>query len=216
MDRDPSGSRSAPWAKSGTVAGWEYFLAEEESNGWNGWFDGSEGALASASAVNAAGAYLEGALDLESLFGTVPDSILVAACAYESPDGGALSGQAPAGDASGSVEADEYVVLYLVGAGVPLEAEPARLALGAASPNPFRAASSLSFSLPSRSDVSVVVYDLRGRVVATLLEGERAAGAHEVRWGGRDDDGREVPSGIYFVRLRSARESATRKVVLLR
>ena len=36
VDRDPAGSQSAPWGKSGSVAGWDYLLASEESNGWVG------------------------------------------------------------------------------------------------------------------------------------------------------------------------------------
>jgi len=216
-DRAPSGARSAPWAKSGTIAGWEYFLAQEESNGWNGWFDGSESVLTSASAVNAGGAYLEGALDLESLFGTVPDSILVAACAYASGDGGALAGQAPEGDASGNVEVDEYVVLPLGGTGIPDEgASVTGLSLGPAAPNPAATGTALTFSLPSRSRVEIGVYDLRGRVVTGLLDGMVGAGEHEVRWSGRDSRGREVPSGIYFVRMSALGRAVTRKVVLLR
>ncbi|MBD3349502.1 MAG: T9SS type A sorting domain-containing protein [Candidatus Eisenbacteria bacterium] len=217
VDRDPGGSRSAPWSKTGTAAGWEYFLAEEESNGWSGWFDDTESVVSSASAVNAAGQYVEGALDLGSLFGSVPDSILVAACAYETPDGGALAGQAPEGDGDADVERCEYAVLDLTGTGVPHgDFSATRLVLGPALPNPTSGSATLVLTLPERSDVRAMVYDVRGRAVATLAEGELPPGRHDVRWDGRDSAGREMPSGIYFVRTESGRESAVRKIVLVR
>ncbi len=217
VDRDPSGSRSAPWAKSGTVAGWEYFLAEEGSNGWSGWFDGSESVYTSASAVKAAGTYLEGALDLEALFGSVPDSILVCAAAYATSDGGALTGQAPAGDGSGSIEADEYAVLHLTTTGVDDQGQvgPA-LALSPARPNPFGQSASVALELPTSSKVTLGVYDARGRLVRVLEEGALPAGRHEFTWNGRDSEGRELPSGIYFIRVETRSGSATRKAVLLR
>ncbi len=78
IDDDPSSSRAAPWGKAGTVAGWDYFLAGEDDNGWSGWFDSGEAVMSSASAVQSGGAYLEGALDLAALYGSAPDSILIA------------------------------------------------------------------------------------------------------------------------------------------
>jgi hypothetical protein len=215
VDRDPSGSRSAPWAKAGTVAGWEYFLGNEDDNWWSGWFDGSENLLGSSGAECASLIYLEGALDLAMLFGSIPDSILVAALGYENPDGGALAAQAPSGNGSGDVERAEYAVIHIVPTGID-EAPALGLALHPVAPNPSAGESRVRFTLPLEATVTVSVYDVRGRAVCVLADGPRAAGEHVLSWDGRDSRGRELASGIYFVRLSLADEEWNRKLVRLR
>jgi hypothetical protein len=71
-------------------------------------------------------------------------------------------------------------------------------------PNPFNPRTSIAFSLSRRSEVSLEVYDLRGRRVRTLLGGEiLEPGTHAQEWNGRDRDGNGVASGVYFYRLRA-------------
>jgi flagellar hook assembly protein FlgD len=60
------------------------------------------------------------------------------------------------------------------------------------------------------------VYDANGRRVRDLASGRHAAGPFTVAWDGRDADGRELASGIYFAKLRAGDFSATRKLVMLR
>ena len=60
------------------------------------------------------------------------------------------------------------------------------------------------------------VYDLRGRLVRTLLRGEVGVGPQEVIWNGRDNQGQQVSSGIYFYRLVSMDAVETRKMVVLK
>lgn len=104
----PGSMQSAPWAKAGQTAAWDAFLAEEESNGWRGWFD-AEGAVASA-----VGTVLEGTISLDGEFGSVPNQVCICCARYGSQDGGVLSGQAPpAVTANGDIEADEWVCLSL-------------------------------------------------------------------------------------------------------
>ncbi|MCA9751673.1 MAG: SMP-30/gluconolactonase/LRE family protein [Gemmatimonadetes bacterium] len=70
------------------------------------------------------------------------------------------------------------------------------------SPNPFAGRSSLSYELPRRGTVSVGVYDVRGRMVRTLVsDREQSAGRHQVTWDGLGDGGAQVPGGVYFVRV---------------
>jgi flagellar hook assembly protein FlgD len=64
--------------------------------------------------------------------------------------------------------------------------------------------------------VSLVVYDIAGRVVRTLLERPMAAGYHSEVWDGTDDQGGDVASGLYFCRLSADGHSLTRKMVLLK
>jgi flagellar hook assembly protein FlgD len=65
--------------------------------------------------------------------------------------------------------------------------------------------------------VRLEVYDVSGRLVARLIDGERrAAGLNNVEWNGRDVSGRSSASGIYIYRLTAGKETISRKMVLLR
>ncbi|HIN46502.1 MAG TPA: T9SS type A sorting domain-containing protein [Candidatus Marinimicrobia bacterium] len=83
-------------------------------------------------------------------------------------------------------------------------------------PNPFNAITSLRFQIPIPSRVKVIVYDILGREVRTLLNSTKEAGIHQLRWSGRDHSGNIVSSGIYFIRFESEKFSQTRKVLLLK
>ena len=218
VDLDPSATRSAPWAKAGTVAGWDYFLGNEDSNNWCGWFDSGESVFESPTAEKASGAYLEGALDLLTLYGNVPDSVFVVAAGYDSPDGGGLEAQAPEGDGDADIERGEYAVVRLAEVGVP-EGAPtggSEAVLFPCVPNPTLGPTSIRFSLPSACPVTLSVYDLSGRLVAQDGPHLIPAGEHEIAWDGRDREGRDLPSGIYFVRLRTPLARLGRKLVLVR
>ncbi len=91
-----------------------------------------------------------------------------------------------------------------------------RLALHAASPNPFAGSARLSFSLPERADVELSVYSVDGRLVRTLVSGEAGPGVIELTWDGRDNGGRRVGNGLYFMRLTAADETRHGKLVMLR
>jgi len=97
------------------------------------------------------------------------------------------------------------------------DAPPLREALVRPSPNPFNPRTSIRFELPARTAVRLVVYDVKGRVVRVLLDGDvRNAGPHAVPWDGRDAQGRDAPSGTYIVRLQAGPTSATSKLALVR
>jgi hypothetical protein len=68
-------------------------------------------------------------------------------------------------------------------------------------PNPFNPQTTLRFDLPEAGRVRLEVYDVAGRLVRVLVDGERAAGSNEVVWDGRDDGGKAVGSGTYLARL---------------
>lgn len=84
------------------------------------------------------------------------------------------------------------------------------------SANPARSQTTLGYSVPTTSDVELVVHDLQGRRVRELARGRAEAGTYEVRWEGDDDDGRAVPTGTYFVELRTAGTRVGRKLVWIR
>lgn len=93
---------------------------------------------------------------------------------------------------------------------------PTRLAFHAAAPNPFNPRTVLRFELPRDGAVRLDLHDLRGRRVATLLDGFREAGEHRLVWNGRDDGGQEVASGVYLARLETPVGVRVRKLVLAR
>jgi hypothetical protein len=89
-------------------------------------------------------------------------------------------------------------------------------ALGNA-PNPFRDATSFSFTLAEPGAVSLEIFDPRGRLVRTLASGAyHGAGQKTLSWNGRDARGNRVPAGVYLARIKSGQSWEARKVQLLR
>ncbi len=68
-------------------------------------------------------------------------------------------------------------------------------------PNPFNPETSIGYTLPAASTVTLTIYDLSGNVIAMLAEGHKNVGNHTARWNGRDHSGRMAASGVYFYRL---------------
>jgi hypothetical protein len=97
----------------------------------------------------------------------------------------------------------------------PVDAPAASPAGGRASlrvaPNPFRASTSLELGLERAVPVRLSVFDARGRRVATLLDGARAAGVHRMTW-----DARDAAAGVYFWRLETGGEVRSGRIIRLR
>ncbi len=97
---------------------------------------------------------------------------------------------------------------------------PAPLSIGIEIyPNPFNPRTTIELTLPGsgREPVSVVIYDLNGRMVTTLFTGTLPRGTQSgMTWDGTDASGRPLPSGVYFVRASVGRQQLQRKMVLLR
>jgi choice-of-anchor B domain-containing protein len=103
---------------------------------------------------------------------------------------------------------------HVEAAGPARTAVAADLRLSAPVPNPSGDVAAVSFQLPVSGPVSLEVFDVSGRRVAVLMEGERVApGSHTVRWDGRDERDRRVAAGVYFARLSTAQGERTRKIV---
>ena len=82
-------------------------------------------------------------------------------------------------------------------------------------PNPFNPSTTIPFTLPQQSRVTVMIYDLNGRLVRELLDDVLSAGTHQVQWDGRLETGGKAPAGIYFYTIKADGFTATRKMVLI-
>ena len=93
---------------------------------------------------------------------------------------------------------------------------PAAFRLLGNAPNPFNPETTVRFTAEREGPVRLAVFDPAGRLTAILLDEKVGAGAHAVRWDGRDGAGRPAASGVYLIRLEGAGVSAARKMTLLR
>ena len=118
--------------------------------------------------------------------------------------GGAILERIPAGIAPAHIL---LAVSSDVVESVELE-QPHSLTLGGNFPNPFRLATTIPVTLSSAGHVRLTVYDMLGRVQATLVDGRLRAGEHQVRW-----DSDQAASGVYLLRLESSRQAATRQII---
>ena len=99
---------------------------------------------------------------------------------------------------------------------VHIEAPPSLSRLYPSLPNPFASKTRIAFDLVERAAVQASVFNLNGGLVRRLADGFRPAGHHELTWDGRDDSGRMLPHGIYFLNLRAGVFNATQKMLFVR
>jgi len=91
------------------------------------------------------------------------------------------------------------------------------LALHPFRPNPCSGNTSVSFDIPDHAGpITLRIYNVRGQLVRTLVEGPVDRGRHERRWSSEDDHGRRVAAGVYFARLTVDSRSSSQKVMVLR
>lgn len=83
-------------------------------------------------------------------------------------------------------------------------------------PNPFNPSTSISYQLMRYSDVRLDIFNQRGQLVRTLVQGQQAAGSHSVQWDGLDYSGQPVSSGVYMYRLQAEHQMLTRKLMLMK
>jgi len=83
-------------------------------------------------------------------------------------------------------------------------------------PNPFNPITTISYDLPKDGYVELVVYNMRGEKVATLMQGNQEAGSYRLNWDGTSQSGDMVASGIYFLRIASGNYCRTDKMIFIR
>jgi len=93
---------------------------------------------------------------------------------------------------------------------------PPHFTLQQNSPNPFNPTTTIRFTMPEWSEVSLIVYDILGRQIQSLVQSPLPTGSHSIIWRGRDERYRPVPSGIYIARLVTPAYTKSIKMVLLK
>jgi hypothetical protein len=115
----------------------------------------------------------------------------------------------------------EMIISYYFG--IPLTAIfdedpeiPDRFELFQNYPNPFNPDTKVKFGLPLQTDVKLTVYDILGREVTVLIDDQLEAGYHEIIWDGKNRQGKDIASGVYFYRLETEDFSDIKKMLLLK
>jgi hypothetical protein len=83
-------------------------------------------------------------------------------------------------------------------------------------PNPFNPETKIVFNLPEEGNVKLEIYNIKGQKVKTLLDCFMSPGRSEMIWNGKDDNGKQVSSGVYFYKLQTPSKSYVRKCMLLK
>lgn len=83
-------------------------------------------------------------------------------------------------------------------------------------PNPFNPGTTISFTIPGPGVVRLDIFNITGEYIRALVDKRLPAGAHKIYWDGKNEAGRDVPSGIYFCRIINQNQSHQRKLVLVR
>jgi hypothetical protein len=83
-------------------------------------------------------------------------------------------------------------------------------------PNPFNPTTAISFSLKETSNVQLVIYNVKGQVVKTLVNDELEKGNHTIVWSGKDNSDKATSSGVYFYKLKAQNYSSIKKMLLLK
>ena len=115
-----------------------------------------------------------------------------------------------------NVQIFNYPSRGISGVADPDQTTPLEFALRQNYPNPFNPTTRIEFTLPKAMNAELVVYDLTGRRVKTLVNEEKHAGQHFVQWDGTNSAGRSVSSGTYFYKLTAGSFTKVEKMMLVR
>jgi len=118
-----------------------------------------------------------------------------------------------------ALEGSQYGVTPITsGTGVVLSSDAVPMAYDLMQnyPNPFNPSTSIGFTLPEASHVSLNIYDMTGRLVTTLVEGSLDEGVHMINWDGMDSAGELVSAGVYIYALESSDMILTKKMILMK
>ncbi|MCH7691735.1 MAG: T9SS type A sorting domain-containing protein [candidate division Zixibacteria bacterium] len=93
---------------------------------------------------------------------------------------------------------------------------PDRYSISQNYPNPFNLSTTIRYTLPTRSKVTISIYNIMGQKVNTIVDGTKSAGSYTAYWNGTDKAGKVVSSGVYFYRLHAEDFVETKRMLLLK
>jgi len=99
---------------------------------------------------------------------------------------------------------------------VEVAAVPTAFALDQNYPNPFNPTTTIRYAIPSNANVNLVIYNIQGQKIRTLVSSEQKAGYYQVVWDGRNEMGQTVSSGLYLYRVQAGSFVATQKMLMLK
>ncbi len=82
-------------------------------------------------------------------------------------------------------------------------------------PNPFNPITTIQYEIPEKSNVTVIIYNLQGRTINTLVERQQNAGLFKIRWNGTDHEGKQVSTGVYLAKLQAGEYTSVIKMVYI-
>ena len=83
-------------------------------------------------------------------------------------------------------------------------------------PNPFNPSTTISYILPLYSHVKLNVFDINGRNIRNLIDLNKSAGKHKVKWDSRNNQGKKVPNGVYFYSMTTNNNTQTNKMIFIK
>ena len=83
-------------------------------------------------------------------------------------------------------------------------------------PNPFNPVTNIKFQLPQVSDVKLVVYNMLGQKIRTLVDGNKDIGYYNIQWDGKNENGRQVATGIYIYKFEAGNFIKSQKMILMK
>ncbi|MBT6004058.1 MAG: T9SS type A sorting domain-containing protein, partial [Candidatus Marinimicrobia bacterium] len=83
-------------------------------------------------------------------------------------------------------------------------------------PNPFNGSTTISYAIPDESHVRMILYDIRGREVRTLIDENQVPGFYQTHWNGLNDDQLGLSAGVYLCRIKAGNHSKIIKMVYLK
>ena len=113
-------------------------------------------------------------------------------------------------------EYSEVISVTLQWLDVDGEQLPAVYALHQNYPNPFNPVTNLSYDLPEDAMVNITVFDMMGRMVKTLVNGQQSAGYKSLHWNATNNIGQPISAGLYIYTIQAGEFSQTRKMILLK
>ena len=119
------------------------------------------------------------------------------------------------------IESGNNVAEVAVGVGIEVSVEepnisPSRFELHQNYPNPFNPSTNIKFEIAQNSHVSITIFNLNGQKVSTLINRLLNTGSYTIIWHGLDDNGSQLPSGMYFYEMRTPSYQSIKKLVLVK